>query len=218
MQRKSIDIEHKFDYNSYCKILPCKEGKIMNMKESIKKSRQGDKKATEDIIEYFMTRIGTLIKTTYIAGYEEEDLKQMSIITILKIINAVDLEKDMNLEGYIFNSVRNSLFSQRSKAIARGMTLSLNYKDEEESNGEIINLVRADTNIEEDFIKMEENIALRRALETLTKEEREFILMIFSKGHGGVTEYSKKNNINYIKCIRLRDRLLKKLGAALEQL
>lgn len=188
----------------------------MDLHLLIKKSNDGDKKAKEDIVEYFKPMINKLVKATYIAGYEDEDLHQMAVITLLRVIEKIDLKKYQCVEGYVYRSIKNYFYTQRVRAINMGVCLSLNYKDDEEGDNELIDALAGDCDVEEQCMLKEDIRKVKCLLGELTEDERNFLIEIYSSGYGGIMEYSKAHNKPYNKCYKLKERLLKKLRKSME--
>lgn len=188
----------------------------MDLHLLIKKSNDGDKKAKEDIVEYFKPMINKLVKATYIAGYEDEDLHQMAVITLLRVIEKIDLKKYQCVEGYVYRSIKNYFYTQRVRAINIGVCLSLNYKDDEEGDNELIDTLVGDCDVEEQCMLKEDIRKVKCLLGELTEDERNFLIEIYSSGYGGIMEYSKAHNKPYNKCYKLKERLLKKLRKSME--
>ena len=182
----------------------------------IKKSNDGDKKAKENIVEYFEPMINKLVKTTYIAGCDDEDLYQMAVITLLRVIEKIDLSKYQCIEGYVYKSIKNCFYTQRVKAINMGICLSLNYKDDDEGDNELIDVLVGDCDVEEQCMLKEDIRKVKGLLRELTEDERDFLIEIYSYGYGGIMEYSKAHNKPYSKCYKLKERLLKKLRKSME--
>lgn len=188
----------------------------MDLHLLIKKSNDGDKKAKEDIVEYFEPMINKIVKATYIAGYEDEDLHQMAVITLLRVIEKIDLTKYQCVEGYVYRSIKNYFYTQRVRAINMGICLSLNYKDDEEGDNELIDTLVGDCDVEEQCMLKENIRKVKCLLRELTEDERNFLIEIYSSGYGGIMEYSKAHNKSYNKCYKLKERLLKKLRKSME--
>ena len=188
----------------------------MDLHLLIKRSNDGDKKAKEDIVEYFKPMINKLVKTTYIAGYEDEDLYQIAIITLLRAIEMIDLTKYQCVEGYVYKAIKNYFHTQRGKAINIGISLSLNYKDYEECDNELIDSLADDFNVEEQCILNDDIRKLKLLMKELTKEERSFLIEVYSFGYGGIREYSKVHNKPYNKCYKLKERIIRRLRKSME--
>ena len=193
-------------------------GLKMDLHLLIKKSNEGDEKAREEILEYFGPMINKIVKTTYIAGCDKDDIHQIAIIVILKAIKKIDLSKYQSVEGYVYSALKNYFYTQRARAINMGICLSLNYQDDEEGEDELIDRLAGDCNVEEQYMLKEDIRMIRNLMKNLSEEERDFLIEIYSCGYGGIREYSKTHNKPYMYCYRLKERLLKKLRKSMETL
>lgn len=184
----------------------------------IKKSNEGDRRAKEEILEYFRPMINKIVKTTYIAGCDKDDIEQIAIIVILKAIEKVDLSKYKNIEGYVYSSLKNYFYTQRARAINMGICLSLNYKENEEGNDELIDNLAGECDVEEQCMLNEDIRKIKDIMKDLSEEERNFLIEIYSCGYGGIRAYSKAHNKPYMYCYRLKERLLRKMRKSMEMM
>lgn len=179
------------------------------MQEIIKKANQGDKAAQEEIIKKFMPLIYKASQKVYIAGYEEEDLIQIGVESILKAVKKFDAEKSSSFTAYVKNAVENNYrFLIRGK-VKENYVKSLN--EVQEDGFELEDHIPMDFNLENYVVNNELKIKLREAIERLNPEEKELLHYAFYKEHGGLTEYSKVKGMNYNKVYKLKNSLINKL-------
>lgn len=190
----------------------------MDLHMLVEKSNEGDKKAKEEILEYFKPMINKIIKTVYINGCDNDDIYQMSVIAVLKAIEKIDLSKYQCVEGYIYSSIKNYLYSQRARSINTGTCLSLNYQDNKGENDEIIARLVGDCDVEEQCIFNDDIKKLKILIKDLTEEERNFLIEIYSYGYGGIMEYSKAYNKPYMQCYKMKKRLINNLKKSMENI
>lgn len=173
------------------------------------KAKNGDKKCKEEIIKRYTPLVYKFSLNYFVVGDTDEDLRQRGYVSILHAINMYDIEKGSNFTAYIKNTVINNYnVLVRNTMKLQGVS-SLNRTNDE--GFEILDLIESDENIENDIIKKENINELRRALNNLNEEEREFILFINQKNSGAIAQYSRTKQISYKKCIRMKDRIMEKL-------
>lgn len=181
----------------------------MKIQEMIKRAKQGDKDAKEEIIKKYMPLVIKNSFNIFISGYDMEDLKQLGYISILKAIDKFDLDKNKDFTAYVKQSIIKNYYYEIRKKARLGAESSINKTTEE--GIEFEDMLESDCNIEEDFICKEDKMRLKKALRHLSKEEMEFINIMYGKGYGGITEYSKIKKVKYAESLKMRDRVLKKL-------
>lgn len=179
------------------------------MQELIKRGKQGDKAAQEEIVKQFMPLIYKSSQKVYIAGYEEEDLIQIGAESILKAVNKFDAEKSSSFTAYVKNTVENNYrFLIRGK-VKENYVKSLN--EVQEDGFELEDHIPMDFNLENYVVNNELKIKLREAIERLNPEEKELLHYAFYKEHGGLTEYAKIKGMDYNKVYKLKSSLINKL-------
>lgn len=179
------------------------------MQELIKRGKQGDKAAQEEIVKQFMPLIYKSSQKVYIAGYEEEDLIQIGAESILKAVNKFDAEKSSSFTAYVKNTVENNYrFLIRGK-VKENYVKSLN--EVQEDGFELEDHIPMDFNLENYVVNNELKIKLREAIERLNPEEKELLHYVFYKEHGGLTEYAKIKGMDYNKVYKLKSSLINKL-------
>ena len=65
----------------------------MNLEEIVEKAKNGDINSKEEIINRFTPLIIKHSRTTFIVGYDENDLKQIGYMTIIQAIKRYDSKK-----------------------------------------------------------------------------------------------------------------------------
>jgi len=179
------------------------------MQELIKRGKQGDKAAQEEIVKKFMPLIYKVSYKIYIAGYEKEDLIQIGAESILKAVNRFDAEKSTSFTAYVKSTVENNYrFLIRGK-VKENYVKSLN--EIQEDGFELEDHIPMDFNLENHVVNSDLKKRLREAIESLRSEEKELLHYAFYKEHGSLTEYAKVNGIDYNKAYKLKNSLINKL-------
>lgn len=163
--------------------------------------KQGDKEAILELIDTYKNLISKCSTSYFIKGYDDEDLLQIAKIAIIKATEKYDITKGANFTGFLEIFLRNTFTTLINKKENTVFTTSINkmvFEDDTMAR-EYAEALISDENLEEDFIHQEQIAALRKALDKLTKEERELLLAAHS-GYGGVKEYAKKSGKSYAKC------------------
>lgn len=182
------------------------------IKELIIQSKQGDKKAMEELINTYQKLIKKYTTTYFIKGYEDEDLEQIANMALIQAVKKYDIDNKANFTGFLDVFLRNTFTTMINKKVNTINTYSLNtiVYDDSEDTKEYIDILIDDMNLEEDTVRKEERILLRQALNKLSMDEREVLLAAYS-GHGKLKEYAKENGITYKQGRYKRDKALKRV-------
>lgn len=180
----------------------------MELENLVDLAKTGDKNALEEILIKFKPLLIKLSRTTYIMGYEPEDLIQIGYIFIINILEKYDLKKGTNFTAYVSCSLKNNFYNEIRTKAKINTERSLNAK----LNGgtELVELLVSEENIQEDLVKKETYGGLSEALKKLSKEEQELLNFVFFN-NGTVTKYAQLKNLKYITCAKRKKRALDKL-------
>lgn len=179
------------------------------MKDLIIKAKAGDKKAIEEIIENYKPLINNTAISFYIYGYEEEDIKQLAILAIIKAIRNFDIDLSLDyFPSYVKKAVRNTIYDEIEKAT------KVYYKNKE--NKEIASLINykeiidENIDIQEEYLVKEAKQNLIKAISLLKEEDKELLKELYVK-NTNLKDYSKEKNIEYHKARYMKDKAINNL-------
>lgn len=184
--------------------------------ELIFRAQNGDSDSSYEILKLYEGLVHKHASRFFISGYTIEDLEQIGRCVVLESIPKFNEEFGSDFIFFISTNVKNKLGSIGNKKENREDKCSL---DEPNRSGVIIGEVLEDScSVEGDFIKKELTEALLKALGTLTKEERDFIIYVF-KDRGNLTKYYKKHKdkLTFGQVRGMKKRILKRLYEQLEE-
>ena len=178
------------------------------MKDLILKSKEGSKEALEEIIRAFNPLINNTALSFYIYGYEDEDIKQVARLAIIKAVNKFNIELIDSFPSYVKEVVRNTIYKEISKAekvyfkekISKEIAVVIDIKE----------IIDEEVDIQEDYIKKEKIKDLEKIISLLKEEERNLLKEIYVK-RKTLKEYSENNNLEYHKCRYMKEKILKQL-------
>ncbi|MCX7694371.1 MAG: sigma-70 family RNA polymerase sigma factor [Caloramator sp.] len=133
-----------------------------------------------------------------------EDAYQEAALAIIRVLRGYDENKG-DFNAYIKCAVIYSV-----KAFSRKIRENISLDEELEDGGSLYDLIQDDKCLEEDFLKEEDIKRLYRALECLSKKQREIIEEYYFNGKSMI-EISKAKRCHYNSIVRLKDRALIKL-------
>jgi RNA polymerase sporulation-specific sigma factor len=184
----------------------------MEIENLVELAKMGDKEALEEILKRFKPLLIKLSKTTFIMGYEGEDLIQTGYIFIINIIKKYDSKKGTSFTAYVSCALKNNFYNEIRNKVKLNAETSLNAKID--GTTEIVDFISSEENIEEDLIEKETYGLLLEALKKLSTEEQELLNFIYFN-NGTITKYAELKNVKYITCAKRKTRALEKLRALL---
>lgn len=179
----------------------------------VKKSKEGDLKAKEELLNRFKPYIIKKVREIYIKNYDIDDLIQIGNISIIKAIDKYNLDKG-NFVSYVTFAINNNFNYEIRKMSKTRYDSSLNKIIDE--NLEIIDIVTCEENIEENFIRKQKLNDIRIALNKLNKKERNLIYRIYFTDIK-LKEYASKEGIKYGSALKRKTKILNKLRCILKE-
>ena len=182
------------------------------MKNLIIKAKQGDKKALEKILINFKPLINNTAMSFYIYGYEDEDIKQLAILAIIKAVDKFDITLSDSFPSYVKETVRNTIYKEIDKATK--VYFENKMSKEIATFIDVKEIVDENVDIQEEYIKREGRRYLERAISLLKEEERELLKALYIE-RKTLKDYSEENNLEYYKSRYIKDKIIKKLKDSL---
>lgn len=187
------------------------------MEKEVLKEINAAKLGNEGSMEEILNRLEPLVNKTsisfYINGYDEEDIKQLAKLTIIKALKTFDEKIGDDFASYAKACVKNEIYKEIEKATkvyykekeSKEIALALDMKEVKDEK----------VNIQEDYIKKEELKKLTLAISSLEDDERSLLNKIYIEGHT-LVKYSESINLEYYKARYIKNRILRKLKRLLE--
>ena len=184
------------------------------METLIKRAKNNDTDAKEEIIKMYYPLIIKESKRVFLKNRTFEDLIQIGIVILLKAINLFDLSRGSeSFSSYALWSIKNGFISLiRSEA---------RYNDETSLNLPLFNapdidiveiIVDENTDVENEVTNSIIHDEILRALDKLDYEERDIINFLYIENElPNLSKYSRLRNKDYYYCSCLKKRALVKL-------
>lgn len=179
----------------------------------VKKSKDGDLKSKEELLNRFRPYIIKKAREIYIKNYDIDDLIQIGDISIIKAIDKYNIDKG-NFVSYVTFAINNNFNYEIRKMSKTRCDSSLNKIVDD--NLEIIDIITCEENIEEDFIRKEKLNHVKIALNKLNKNERNLIYSIYF-ADVKLKEYAFKEGIKYGSALKRKTKILNKLRGILKE-
>lgn len=178
------------------------------MNQLIISAKQGDKKSMEEILKKFEPLVYKTSISYYIYGYNEEDIKQISRLSIIESIEKFNTDLSDSFPAYVQKCIKNKMYKEIEKATNKYYENKLN---KEISNSiDIEEIIDENIDVLEECIKKELSNVLFKSIKKLSFEERALLNTIYVQGIT-LKEYSKRTNTEYYKARYMKDKIMKKL-------
>lgn len=185
----------------------------MEINSLVKRSQNGDKKAIEELITTYNPLIQKIVYSYYIHGHDKEDLAQLARIYLLDALKKYNEDKGCNFTVFLSVCLRRRFINLIREYEKENYDRSLNFVTNSEG-AEFQDYLKDDFSIEENYIKKENKLRLKKAIETLSEEDRDFILRVCLV-KGGMKKYSIDTGLSYNSCRSKKDKILFALKATL---
>lgn len=160
------------------------------------------------VYDMFRSFISYSIRSVYLKGYNDEDLSQEMLVSILKAYRKFDETINPNFYFYGKITAINRLHEIERKTIRQNYEISISTSNR--TYKYMINVKCSEYNLEEEVIKIITYKRLKAAIATLTDEEKD---LIYNKYYRKISmaEYASLRHIPYRRCIVFHKRTLDKL-------
>jgi RNA polymerase sporulation-specific sigma factor len=134
-----------------------------------------------------------------------EDAMQHGYATIIQCIRRFDINSETPFPGYVKRAV---IYSMRdySKKIRNDISLD----EEEEGGGSLLDTLRSRDDIEKDYFRNVDNEFLKKALESLTPEQRRVIDEYYFNNLS-MRDICKNKRCHYMSIVKLKERAIMRL-------
>lgn len=187
----------------------------MNLEQWLIKAKAGDKGSMEEIISMFNPLVIKMATSTFIVGYDFEDLKQIGYLSIIKAVKMIDMSRNCNYTAYIYQAVKRNFYYEIRRKVKDQYVTSIN-KPSEESGGELGDTIGSDFDLEENYMEKDELGRFIKIIASLDEDEKELIGYLLRHHKGGLTRYSEDKSMNYSTCIKKRNRIFAKIKKQLD--
>lgn len=172
----------------------------------VMEAQKGSREAKKVILERLNPLIIKSIRRYYNNINDFEDLMQEGKLEILECIENYELDKGAYFLGYVQTMLK-FLYLNKHKA---KISTSLNTKVGEDGEDELMDLIADDVDIEELIIQEEIMEELHKALETLTKRQKEVVYYFYFK-RISMKDIAEHLGISYRTVVNIKVQALEKL-------
>ena len=187
-------------------------------KEYLLKSKNGDIKARNILVEHNLRLVAHIIKKYYAVNVDQDDLVSIGTIGLIKAINTFDMDKNIKLSSYASRCIENEILMHFRNLKKSSQNVSLEDAVDIDKDGNTLKLMDL-LSIDDDFAdNLDKKLNLQKInkylTETLTKRELQIINMRYGlNGSKPLTqrEVSSIMNISRSYVSRIEKKALEKL-------
>lgn len=188
-------------------------------KEYLLKSKNGDIKARNILVEHNLRLVAHIIKKYYAVNVDQDDLVSIGTIGLIKAINTFDMDKNIKLSSYASRCIENEILMHFRNLKKSSQNVSL--EDAVDIDKDVNTLKLMDLLSIDDFAdNLDKKLNLQKInkylTETLTKRELQIINLRYGlNGSKPLTqrEVSSIMNISRSYVLRIEKKALEKLKA-----
>lgn len=189
-------------------------------KEYLLKSKNGDIKARNILVEHNLRLVAHIIKKYYAVNVDQDDLVSIGTIGLIKAINTFDMDKNIKLSSYSSRCIENEILMHFRNLKKSSQNVSLEDAVDIDKDGNTLKLMDL-LSIDDDFAdNLDKKLNLQKInkylTETLTKRELQIINLRYGlNGSKPLTqrEVSSIMNISRSYVSRIEKKALEKLKA-----
>lgn len=189
-------------------------------KEYLLKSKNGDIKARNILVEHNLRLVAHIIKKYYAVNVDQDDLVSIGTIGLIKAINTFDMDKNIKLSSYASRCIENEILMHFRNLKKSSQNVSLEDAVDIDKDGNTLKLMDL-LSIDDDFAdNLDKKLNFQKInkylTETLTKRELQIINLRYGlNGSKPLTqrEVSSIMNISRSYVSRIEKKALEKLKA-----
>lgn len=182
--------------------------KISKLEVLLERAKIGDSSAAEEICRRFNGMVVNICRSIYINGYTMEDMLQEGRVSLIKSINSYDLNSKYPFPAYAKGAVTKNFYYQIRSNVKKISCCSIYSSNAE---GKLfIDMIPSNENIEENFIKNQQQVQLGKAIKRLSPKDKNIIIWYYIKGKN-LKEYAVKKKIAYRTAVYRKNRALHNL-------
>lgn len=189
-------------------------------KEYLLKSKNGDIKARNILVEHNLRLVAHIIKKYYAVNVDQDDLVSIGTIGLIKAINTFDIDKNIKLSSYASRCIENEILMHFRNLKKSSQNVSLEDAVDIDKDGNTLKLMDL-LSIDDDFAdNLDKKLNLQKInkylTETLTKRELQIINLRYGLNGGKPLtqrEVSSIMNISRSYVSRIEKKALERLKA-----
>ena len=153
-------------------------------KEYLLKSKNGDIKARNVLVEHNLRLVAHIIKKYYAVNVDQDDLVSIGTIGLIKAINTFDMDKDIKLSSYAPRCIENEILMHFRNLKKSSQNVSLEDAVDIDKDGNTLKLMDL-LSIDDDFAdNLDKKLNLQKINKYLTETLTKRVLQIINLRYG----------------------------------
>jgi RNA polymerase sigma factor (sigma-70 family) len=186
------------------------------IESSVIGAKNGNK---EDLLKVLKQYKPFIFKTARKFNIRNHDIYDLEQIGYMAIINALSKYRtgSCTFSSYAYESIKNAFKYTARQNSKHNRELSLNSEvDFYSRTTEYIDCIDSLENLEDDILKSEEALEVKRAVSKLPPQEMELVMSVYYKGLS-LKDYAEKKGMTYYQASKKKDYVLYKLSNQFKQ-
>jgi RNA polymerase sigma factor, sigma-70 family len=177
----------------------------------VRRAKLGNTEDLEKLLDQYKPFIIKTAKGFNIKNHDLDDFLQIGYIAIINSLKKYRLDSN-TFSSYAYNSIKNAFRYVARENSKAGTELSLNVpiNAEIDKYTEFIDCLDSEEDIEEKILRVDGINGVKKVINKLSDEEMKLVSMLYYN-NSTLKAYAAENGISYIRAIRRKKRLLKKL-------
>lgn len=183
----------------------------IEMEACVIRAKSGNQEDLLKLFEQFKPFIMKTAAKFYIRNHDIYDMLQIGYIAITNAVNKYRTGSH-TFACYAFNTIKNSFryIGRENSKCCNDLSLNIQVDSDGESGIELVDCIKSEVELEEDFISSDRLNQLRKAVSRLPEDEVELVAMVYYNNIPLKT-YAQRKGISYYRAKRMRNEILKKL-------
>lgn len=179
--------------------------------------RNGNRKEMLKIFEQYKLFIYKTAGQFSVKDFGFEDMVQIGYMALLKAVDKYKTGSN-TFSTYAYTSITNSMkqTARNNAKFCRQLSLNALVDVSGSSQKEFLDLVSDEQDIEEEMLKSERIIDVRRAILTLKPDEVELISSLYYQ-ESSLKTYAQNNGLSYLQASRKKNKIFEKLNKYIKQ-
>lgn len=180
-------------------------------------ARSGNREELLKIFEQYKLFIFKTAGQFFVKDFGFEDMVQIGYVALIKAVGKYRTGSN-TFSTYAYNAITNTMkqTARNNSKFRRQLSLNAMVDVSGNSQKEFLDCVAGQQNIEEEMLKSERTIDVRRAISKLNSDEIELINSLFYQQYS-LRDYAQNSGLSYLQASRKKSKVFEKLSKYIKQ-
>lgn len=181
------------------------------------RAKKGHHEELLKIMEQYKPFIFKTARQFNIKNYDLYDLVQIGYVALTNAVTKYRTGSS-TFSTYAYNSIKNAFryTARQNSRYDEELSLNTPLNSEISSATEFIDCIKSLDDLEEDILRTEKIMEIRRAVSKLPPDELELVIMVYYNG-ASIKTYAEKKGLTYLNAVRKKNKILEKLSMYIKQ-